>query len=507
MSSATSQPRPRPRPKPVPKAKIPNGPGPTPTPGASATYEVQDSDEMFIRNRARDRDAWAQLEKLDKAKEAKSKEIVVSSSDDNDSDRESTPGPGRKVKSKGKEKKVVNNLPLWERNKKFKRYVSQSKSSDEDEDSDDSIKLVDVNKTPNAHGNLKRKRGNERKRSRSKSITPPPEVPRHQLQNAKDIVRKTLGVTRATSSPDLDDDFKLDDTQNRLDPELAEYARKHAQSHPRATSSGPEDKVTVRVRWQPHPQDPSGKKTITEFRLEKHDNFTSLFEAIAEEAGILSQDVVMTYHNNRFFPSVTPDALKIWDRAELVACDKETWDHLRKESKEIRFSSQQPPSKPTSSSIQVNDDSDDEIIVLGDGDDSSEVELAPEPELASQPQLAAADEEDAGPTFRLVLRSGKTQSDITLTVRPTTKCGAIVKAFLKKAGLANSSEYADFLEGKVQDSAGAKGAKKPRKSVKNVAASTQKTPTLCVDGDRVGNDTEIGDQDLEDGDMIEVVGL
>jgi len=165
------------------------------------------------------------------------------------------------------------------------RYISQPKSSDEDEDSDDSIKLVDINKTPNAHGNLKRKRGNEKKRSRSKSITPPPEVPKHQLQNVKGIVRwvlglefftctnahdrKTLGVTRATSSPDLDDDFKLDDTQNRLDPELAEYARKHAQSHPRATSSGPEDKVTVRVRWQPHPQDPSGKKTITEFRLEK----------------------------------------------------------------------------------------------------------------------------------------------------------------------------------------------------------------------------------------------
>ncbi|THV01041.1 hypothetical protein K435DRAFT_793643 [Dendrothele bispora CBS 962.96] len=110
-----------------------------------------------------------------------------------------------------------------------------------------------MDKTP--HANLKRKRGDSKKpRSRSRSIMPPPQVPRHQLQNAQNIVRKALGVSHTTSTPELDDEFRLDGTQNRLDPEVAAYARKHASkqhAYPRESSSGPEDKVTVQVRWQP----------------------------------------------------------------------------------------------------------------------------------------------------------------------------------------------------------------------------------------------------------------
>ena len=71
-------------------------------------------------------------------------------------------------------------------------------------------------------------------------------------------------------------------------------------------------------------------------------------------------------------------------------------------------------------------------------------------------------------------------------MRPTTKCGAIVRAFLKKAGL--DAEY---------PAAGAPAKGRGR----------SKVPALSVDGDRMDPETEIGEADLEDGDQVEVVGL
>lgn len=73
-----------------------------------------------------------------------------------------------------------------------------------------------------------------------------------------------------------------------------------------------------------------------------------------------------------------------------------------------------------------------------------------------------------------MLRSAGTSRDIAVTVRPTTMCRAIVAAFVKKAGL-------DARRG----------------------AKAQ----LVVDGDKMDPNSEIGEADLEDGDMVEVVGL
>ncbi|KAF5369341.1 hypothetical protein D9758_002505 [Tetrapyrgos nigripes] len=516
MSSAASQPRPRPRPKPKPKAASgsgnvnvsSDGNGPSPTPVSASTYEIQDSDEMFMRNKTRNRDAWAQLEKLDREKEAKGKRVVSESEDD--SDQEKT--PQRKSKGKKAEKSA---LPIWERDKKFKRFLSQDKS--DSDDSDDSITILDDNKTPNAK-NLKRKRGSRRKQSRSRSITPPPQVSEQQLKIAREQIRKVLGVTRATTSPETEDnEFKLDDSPEKLDPELAAYAQRHAakaQAHAhRGSSTGPEDKVTIRVKWQPHPNNSSKSATVSEFRLDRSDDFSSLFEAVAEEAEVLPDNVVMTYRGTRVFPSVTPEGRKIWGQADFDACDKSTYEYLRQQEAAARYT-QPPPNpkpklQPKSSSWTKDGDSSD-VIVLGsddeDDDDDDDIQIASPPEQAPA-MTPAAPEEDTGDKFKLVLRSGKTSKDITLTVRPTTKCGAIVKAFLKKATLADASEYADFIEGGETSSA-KPAAKKPRKSLKkSTTTAEQKTPSLCVDGERVGNDTEIGDQDLEDGDMIEVVGL
>jgi hypothetical protein len=119
----------------------------------------------------------------------------------------------------------------------------------------------------------------------------------------------------------------------------------------------------------------------------------------------------------------------------------------------------------------------------------------------SDTESQAAAESDAGnddedDKFKLILRSALT-GDITLTVRPTTKCGAILRAFLKKAKLADRPEYKEVFAA----SGGGGGTGKSKKK------QSGKDPRLCVDGDKMDNQAEIRDAELEDGDMVEVVGL
>ena len=121
---------------------------------------------------------------------------------------------------------------------------------------------------------------------------------------------------------------------------------------------------------------------------------------------------------------------------------------------------------------------------------SPSLEMLPESDEAPAPS-SPAPKDDNSNTFHLTIRSERTKDkDITLLVRPTTKCGAIVRAFLKKAGL--DAEY---------PAAGA-----PPKGRGRGKAAT-KNPALSVDGDRMDPETEIGEADLEDGDQVEVVGL
>jgi Ubiquitin-2 like Rad60 SUMO-like len=97
--------------------------------------------------------------------------------------------------------------------------------------------------------------------------------------------------------------------------------------------------------------------------------------------------------------------------------------------------------------------------------------------------MAEGDDDDV---FKLVVRSGVTK-DVTLKVRPTTTCGAIVKAFLRRAGIADKYSYS---EGK--SSRGKSAASSPR---------------LMIDGEHMNPDIPISEADLEDGDQVEVTGL
>ena len=73
-------------------------------------------------------------------------------------------------------------------------------------------------------------------------------------------------------------------------------------------------------------------------------------------------------------------------------------------------------------------------------------------------------------TFKLTVRSRS--HNITLVVRPTTKCGTVVSTFLQRAGLP-ASEKARML----------------------------------LDGDALDPETLLEDTDLEDGDVVDVSGV
>lgn len=165
-----------------------------------------------------------------------------------------------------------------------------------------------------------------------------------------------------------------------------------------------------------------------------------------------------------------------------VACDQTTYEYLQKQSHSNIAKPRSPKKHDDSSSvIEVGSDTDEAPFNLSDHEDESDAG-------------AAAESDNEGDKFKIVLRSALTANrNITLTVRPTTTCGAIVKAFLKKAGLADN--YPTVTSPNKRKRKGGKGKEKP------------KEPKLEIDGDKLADSVQIGDMDLEDGDMVDVVGL
>jgi hypothetical protein len=172
-----------------------------------------------------------------------------------------------------------------------------------------------------------------------------------------------------------------------------------------------------------------------------------------------------------------------------VAYDKLTYAYMQA-SNYARHSTDHHPQNPIGGTNAV------EIISDG-GDSPSESHDQPLTETRKQLQESDA-ESEADDKFKIVLQSSVTQGQhITLTVRPRTKCGAIVKAFLRKAGLAE--QYPQVFQDTTTKGASTKRGRK--------SGDQQKDPRICIDGEKMSNDIEIGDADLEDGDMVEVVGL
>ncbi|TFK40868.1 hypothetical protein BDQ12DRAFT_680194 [Crucibulum laeve] len=473
----SNRPRPRPKPKPKQKSCAQVDSGSSTTPGASSsalassspkTQQIRDEDEHFMRNKKRTFTTWQQLEEINK-------ETPRAVNSDSDTDEQSSPRSRKHKKTKHE-----NDVPKWQKDKKFARLLSKDPSSDSDSD----IEIIGSTPGPSA----KRKK---HARSRSRSITPPPAVPLHTIQNARNVVRQALDTGPRAASPTY---FDIDDSTDTiiLNPELERIA-KSISSHPQLTTLEAQsenlDEVILTVKWQPHPLDEGGKEEMWMFKMNKDDNFRDLFEATAEDANILVKNLIMSYKGKRIFASVTPETLMMGDEVTLVACDITTYEYIR--------AHQATTTQPIDRNTPTFDISSDE-------DDGAPEPSTSQPQSQSQGHDAAeseAESESDGDKFKLILRSALTGSkDISLVVRSATKCGAIVKAFLKKAGL--DAQYPN---------AGGGGTKSPppppKRGRKSVAEVSEKDPRLCVDGEKMANDAEIGDADLEDGDLVEVVGL
>ncbi|CAL1712428.1 unnamed protein product [Somion occarium] len=346
-------------------------------------------------------------------------------------------------------------------------YSFRISSSDDDDD----IILGRVNKSAAGTKRASRepdRRERKRQRSRSKSITPPPELPEETLQNARERVRRMLNQGRA-QSPTYVADESVDNLD--LDPELAKIAAQvkhdaerqrsvdpiHSRGVTPAMEGGPET-VTIKVKWKYHPLNQADQPQIWGFKMKRHDSFKLLFDEVADMAEVLVEHIIVSYNGKRVFPSASPHGIGVWMEAELEACEKTTYEYIKSQRRRSpSVIPQDGPHHPLSPTFE-------------------------EPEETEKSEAEANDNDDK---FKLTLR-GKDVKNVTLTVRPTTKCSAIIKAFLKSAGL--SDKY-------------------PATAPTGRGKKSVPMPQLMVDGDKLNPNWEIGKADLEDGDLVEVVGL
>nr|GAT60248.1 predicted protein [Mycena chlorophos] len=476
-----SENRPRPRPRPKPKA---------PQPAAASSAPVVDDDAMFIRNKSRSSTTWQRFDAIDKAA---TKKIVRSDTED-ESD---SPRPKKQSKTNGKGKS------LQATHAEMRRILSTEPESDKD-DSD----LEVTGYTPS------KKKGKAR-RSRSRSLTPPPVIPDHQLRHIRQIAREALDKGSRSRSrsptPPVDANASLDSIDYA--PEIQKMLRNAARSSVEPAAQASKETIELKIRWKSHPKDPkaqSWKEAIT-WKIHRTDNFRNVIEEVADEAGILAANVVLSYNSTRVFPSASPVSLGLWVEAELEACDPTTWEYLRKNPTRATAPAPSRPAIIEEDGALVISDTDDSSIIAIDNDNDDQDEESDNDEPAEEEQGggeadAGGDDDDNDDSFKLILRSQLTSKDISLNVRPTTKCGAIVKAFLKKAGLAEN--YPELMTG-----GGTSNSKGPRKSAgkgrgrKSAAAAPAKDPRLQIDGQKMDPEQPIGDEDLEDGDVVDVVGL
>lgn len=186
-----------------------------------------------------------------------------------------------------------------------------------------------------------------------------------------------------------------------------------------------------------------------------------------------------------------------------AAYEKTAYEYIQANQKSV-FSQQLSSPEPKARSggtlnepidIDSDSDSDSDVVNIPSGPFRASTPPRSQPQTQTQDSDSDSSTKNLGKTLKLVLRSALTASkEITLTVRTTTRCDAVVKAFIKKAGL-READYPELFAG-----GNGRNPKKGRKS-------SGKDPRLSVDGDRFANDMQIGQTDLEDGDMVEVVGL
>jgi hypothetical protein len=246
------------------------------------------------------------------------------------------------------------------------------------------------------------------------------------------------------------------------------------------------------------------------FRMPRSSNFTALAAQLAASMLVPEEQLVLFTSfasslsgdgGRRLFASATPASLGMWTEGEIDVGERETWEYLR-DVKAQEKEEQKERARSRSRSLSVQPEDEDGRDRSEDGDDD-EIEFSGGTNAYSGAGAAAAASppRDTTPAadgkFKLVIRSGITTKDISIAVRPTTTCGAIIKGFVKAALMHDAS---------LGPKLGLKLGGKPADMEKGMEKILKKA-RLVMDGERMDNDAEIGDADLEDGDMVEVSGL
>ncbi|KAL5524571.1 hypothetical protein ACEPAF_9711 [Sanghuangporus sanghuang] len=334
-------------------------------------------------------------------------------------------------------------LPAWAKSDGLIETSDSDAKSDNDVSTIGSIPLQDK---ASSHGSPNARI--KRKSSVSSSDSSEPEVSVAE-QIGRERARQILGAQpqRREKSPELLSDDDEGDDFGELPAELAAIKAEVKRNAVRANSvdntASSLASIELKIVLKPHPKDETGRSYVYSHVMKRNEKFEQLFSEIADAGGIPSERLIVLFDNHRVYPWSTPQTLSIWSEAELVAYEEHVYKYIKAHEQ------RQSPA------------------------DDFSAEPPPSSSAFSQSDILAepGPSQDKADAFKLQIRCG--QRTVVIGVRPTAKCAAIVENVLRKLGKPDSAAKAARIE---------------------------------VDGEKLSPESEIGEADLEEGDLIDIVG-
>ncbi|WVF71583.1 hypothetical protein IAT40_006391 [Kwoniella sp. CBS 6097] len=298
------------------------------------------------------------------------------------------------------------------------------------------------------------------------TLTPPPELSEDQLAHIKKQVATHF------DHPELDDNRTNEDET--------------IQSSPEKQYEGGKCTITVRMQAPPERKASATPAAIKEY--EKPRKLTVFVNGpmsigiavLADRIQRRAEEVILTYDGDRVYPRSTPAQLNIFEKAEMSGYEKPYWDQLQKERRAILTADSDEDSQPVivdpavafeksvSSSSALNGTAAQAQTEASGSALSrldSDVPLLDPPESQSQTQSQSQE------TVKFRLRSA-TNSEQRLGAPLNMKVNTVLRFYCRKIG--KPKEDADGLR-------------------------------LVFDGETLDGEMTIGELDIEDGDMMDVV--
>jgi len=301
-----------------------------------------------------------------------------------------------------------------------------------------------------------------RKRSRSASpidLAPPPALSAEESARIRSTVSSVYPPAKRHSPSPVIEINDSDDDDEDLDPALAAARANILARGPTSipTSNSSTTKINAKVVWASHT---SPQRREWTFILGNNDTFSRAVTQIATDMAITVDDLVLSHNGKHIYRSSTPGGLSIWADVELRECSKGPSSLFRAHQCNAEACTQ-----ATWQHQQTHVDDDDTP-------ETPEV-----PEQSNWVPESTPDHDAEDNSFRIVLRAVGT-TEIRLRVRHTTTVAKVLEAYLRK--LPNGS---------------------------SLSPAKRKAVGLVFEGDRLDGATTLEDFELEDGDIMDIVGL